>query len=156
MSLPDGAYKGFATVPTSPVTYGEVEATIRTNTLVGFRVATGNGAIEAAPPIKAPLREITEEEVRRYFYPENDTTGYQGYRLDRGYGLTLILRTEDPAKPNAPLVDAWFLRCPHTGDDTLTLLYTPDQVAAGLFDYDVAQWEAQQSYAPGSFPRLPQ
>lgn len=154
MSILDGAYRGFATLHASPVGYGEIEVTVQKGALVKYRLTTGSRIIEVPPPSTAPLRHLTEDEVRAYFYPENDTTGYQGYRLDE-YGTALVVRTPNPERPYDPLVDAWQLRYPGQ-QGGMTLLYTPAQVAEGCFDYDIAQWEVNHSYLPGSFPRLTQ
>jgi hypothetical protein len=149
MQLPNGTYRGLTWTDESPSVMGEMEVVID-DTSFHMRIATGLELITDSLP-RSEVRDITTDEVAAHFNEGSDITDVVGVQV--GHDGVVLLRLADPdnllglsdeereESRDAPRVMVLGM----TGAEVFgpSLLFTPSQVEAGLFDRCLAGIQAE-------------
>lgn len=148
----NGVYMGFSPTDESGVVRGELEFTIN-DQWVKMRFATGLEIEEEKFP-RQNLRQMTPGEIADCLVEDADDSFIQaGYTCGPDL-LTLLFCNEFEEYPEAARVLVLrFVSDDIDGIFGVTVLFTPEQVEAGLYADAVKQLEAEAN-DPGVLPRL--
>ncbi len=147
MSDLNGTYLGYSPTDESAVGVGEIEIVIGDETM-SMRFATGL-MIETDSLPRADVRGLSSEEIAAHYENGVDTKDIRGLKIGEE-GADLLFLPDDPDDKGPRLIVLGL-----SGGEIFgpSLLFSPSQVAAGLFDEAVRETE-NQAGRTGVIPRL--